>query len=121
VNDSAVSANDAPSGGPSGGGIYNQGTLTLRDSSVTDNHTVAHGGGIFNGSTGTTTLRKSTVSANSVAPAGFFPDPPSGGGIYNQGDLTLRSSTVSGNSAPTGPGIFNDGGTVTLKHSTVQP
>jgi hypothetical protein len=130
-----------------GGGIANAGALTLQDSTVSDNVSCCAGpvggGGIYNGATGTTTLRNSTVTGNSA-----FLLARDGGGIFNDGALTLRDSTVSGNSAigrgggiynsstgtgtltnstvidntaPVGPGIFNDGGTMTIKDSTVQP
>ncbi len=43
-----------------------------------------------------------------------------GGGIFNIGTMTLTSSTVSGNSAgSSGGGIRNNGGTLTLNSSTV--
>ena len=51
------------------------------------NGDTSRGGGILNN--GTLTLTHSTVSGNSV---GFF-----GGGIVNVGTLTLTNSTVSGN------------------------
>ena len=73
----------------------------------------ADGGGISN--YGTLSLRDSTVSANSATSRG--------GGIYNShtGDADLRETTVLNNTAPIGPGIFNDGGTMTIKDSTIQP
>jgi CSLREA domain-containing protein len=43
-----------------------------------------------------------------------------GGGIFNVGILTLTNSTVSGNNAGAGGGIYNDNpGTLTLTNSTV--
>jgi hypothetical protein len=39
--------------------------------------------------------------------------------IYNEGTLTLMNSTISGNTADNGGGIFNNGGTLTLSGSTV--
>jgi uncharacterized repeat protein (TIGR01451 family)/CSLREA domain-containing protein len=108
-----------------GGGIYNEGTLTLTNSTVSNNDTntsVAsngHGGGIYNAITGTLTLNSSTVSNNTVINAahdGY------GGGIYNAGTLTLNNSTVSGNHTYGdhchGGGIHNEG-TLTLNNSTV--
>jgi len=95
-----------------GGGIFNaSGTLTLIDSVVTDNHADAGeaggvlgkgGGGIFNYANGTVTLIDSTVSGNTSA-GGW------GGGIYEDLDasVTLRgSSSITGNSADAGGGIF---------------
>ena len=104
-----------------GGGILNSGTLTLKDSTVSENTAIGntnnngHGGGIYNDSTGTLTLTNSTVSGNTAS---------DGGGIYNyRGTLTLTDSTVSGNRATGsnsgGGGIFNYEGTLTLTNSTV--
>jgi hypothetical protein len=139
---SAVSNNGAFS---AGGGIYNLGTVTLRDSAVSDNVAVSDGGGgIGNGAAGTTTMRNSIVSGNRAL---FGGSPADGGGISNFGTLSLADSTVSGNhandrgggiyngatgtgtltkstvsanTAAIGPGIYNDGGTITLTDSTVQ-
>lgn len=70
--------------GNSGGGIYNSGTLTLTNSTVSGNLASAGGGGIYND--GTLTLTNSTLSGN-LASAG-------GGGILNYGTLTLSNSTL---------------------------
>ena len=42
-----------------------------------------------------------------------------GGGIVNGGTLTITTSTVSGNEANEGGGIYNDAGTLTLTNSTI--
>jgi len=98
-------------GYPNGGGIYNEGTLTLTNTTVSGNRALG-GGGIDNA--GTLTLINSTVSGNSAT--NLY---ASGGGIYNAGTLTLINSTVSSNSASTsGGGIYN-GGRLTLINSTV--
>jgi len=98
-------------GYPNGGGIYNEGTLTLTNTTVSGNRALG-GGGIDNA--GTLTLINSTVSGNSAT--NLY---ASGGGIYNEGTLTLINSTVSSNSASTsGGGIYN-GGRLTLINSTV--
>ena len=94
-----------------GGGIFNAGTLTLRDSTVSGNQTTGeNGGGIFNA--GTLTLRDSTVSGN-LAERG-------GGGISSSGPLTLSHSTVSDNASGDGNGGgISSSGPLTLSHSTV--
>jgi hypothetical protein len=101
-----------------GGGIFNSGTLTLNNATVSGNSTLvagSGGGGIAN-VYGTLTLNNSTVSGN-FTPTYFSV----GGGIINyQGTVALNNSTVSGNFANEGGGIANsDGGTLTLTHSTV--
>jgi hypothetical protein len=98
-----------------GGGIFNRGTLRLKESTVSGNTASDNGGGIFN-SFGTLTLQESTVSGNTAG--------RTGGGIVNGGTtggtVTLQDSTVSGNTADTGGGISNvTSGTLTLKESTV--
>ncbi len=73
-------------GGASGGGIFNLGTLTLTNSTVSNNSALgsnAQGGGIWNGGLGT--VNNSTVSGNSAN---------IGGGLFNNGGLVLNNSTV---------------------------
>ena len=74
--------------------------MTLSDSTVTNNSTLMNSSGIGIFNSGTLTLINSTVSGNSGPPGGGFPN--SGGGIYNSGALTLINSTVSGNSTQGG-------------------
>ena len=91
-------------------GIYNEGTLTISNSTFSGNSAV-YGGGIVNDE-GTLTINNSTVSGNS---ADF------GGGIYNyEGTLTINNSTVSDNRASrSGGGIVNDEGTLTISNSII--
>jgi predicted outer membrane repeat protein len=94
-----------------GGGIFNEGTLMLTNSTVSDNRAVDEGGGIYN--FGTLTLTNSTVSGNVGG--------GSGGGINNapNGTLTLTNSTVSGNATgDEGGGILN-AGLLEITNSTV--
>ena len=93
-----------------GGGVYNQGTLTLTGCTVSGN-SAADGGGVYNETT--LTLTGCTVSGNSAQ---------EGGGGYNNnvGTLTLTGCTVSGNSAGDfGGGLENYRGTLTLTGCTV--
>jgi uncharacterized repeat protein (TIGR01451 family) len=100
--------------------VYNGGSVTVTNSTVSDNRSggcegPCSGGGIAN-SGGTLTLTNSTVSGNSITGC----SPCSGGGISNGGMATLTNSTVSGNSTTggNGGGILNDG-TATLTNNTV--
>ena len=100
--------------GGSGGGILNEGTLTLNRSVVSGNVVLFYGrGGGIQNAAGTLTLNDTTISGNSAY---------NGGGIANdQGVATLNRSTISGNSADgnSGGGIINSEGTLTLINSTV--
>jgi Bacterial Ig-like domain len=103
----------------SGGGIYNAGTLTVTNSTLSNNeasHTSSSsGGGIYNTDSGTLTVGNSTLFRNRVSCGG--------GGIYNQGSLTVTNSTLSHNNATLcgGGGISNDGlnSTATLKNTII--
>ena len=103
VRGSTLSGNSATFG-EGGGGISNYGgTLTVIGSNFTGNSAGDKGGGIYNSGLGILTVRKSTLSSNSAI---------DGGGIYNQfgGTATVSDSTLSGNSAAQlGGGIYNDG------------
>ncbi|MBI1761527.1 MAG: putative Ig domain-containing protein [Acidobacteria bacterium] len=96
-----------------GGGIYNEGVLTVTGCHLTAN-TGAPGGGINN--QGTVALLGSTLSNNRGNGS------TGGGGIYNAGALSVTNSTISGNQADNslaGGGIATTSGTVTLTNSTI--
>ena len=96
-----------------GAGIYNRGTLTLTNTTITGNaSTNGNSGGIYN-YLATATLNSSTVSNNTSL--------YDGAGIFKVGGtLTLTGSTVSGNTGRNSGGIKSDnGGTLTLTNSTV--
>jgi hypothetical protein len=81
-----------------GGGISNEGSLTLTDIIVTDNTaTSTGGGGLFN--SGTAAITNSTFSHNLTWEG-------SGGGLYNFGTATISGSTFSDNLAREGGGLF---------------
>jgi fibronectin-binding autotransporter adhesin len=99
----------------SSGGILSVGTMTVIDSTVTDN-SADQGGGIING--GTLTVIDSTLSGNTAGVSG-------GGGIINYNTLTVIDSTLADNSATSegattisGGGIQN-WGTATVINSTI--
>jgi hypothetical protein len=99
-----------------GGGIFNAGTLTITNSTLSGN-SAGGGGGIF--SSGTLTINSSTLSGNS---ASFNTRFGSGGGISSSGTPTINSSALSGNSAngfgSSGGGISSSG-TLTINSSTL--
>src|SRR6516165_7786914 len=122
-----------------GGGIYNLGTLALRNSTVTGNTAgVAYcsefcwvlGGGIYNHSGATLTISNTTIAGNSASLdcEGKGGCVVMGGGIENAGVMSVVNSTVSGNTAQYtfhgvlvaafGGGIANRGGTVDIDSST---
>ena len=93
MNSSIISGNTAYS--ESSGGIYNVGTMTLYNSTISEN-IGGNGGGIRND--GNMILYNSTVSGNTSQV---------GGGIYTQGSVTLQNSILAGNtSLGTGPDCY---------------
>jgi hypothetical protein len=80
-------------------GIANHGTLTLIDSTVTNNNCDGSGGGIYND--GAMTITNSSITDNSAT--------NDGGGIFNAGNLTLNGSTIRDNTASAGGGLSNSG------------
>ena len=126
---------------PYGGGIVNNGDLTVADCDITDNsvpqygagggidnnaelivtssvisgNSATLGGGVF--SSGTLMINDSTITDNSASGG-------EGGGIYNLGMATIADSVVSNNIAASGGGIDDDnisagGGTLIIKGSVV--
>ncbi len=76
--------------GADGGAIYNEYTLTVNNSTFSNNSAgPTCGGGIYNFS-GTLTVNNSTFLNNSAGPS-------CGSGIYNNSTLTVNNSTFSGN------------------------
>jgi len=100
-----------------GGGILNEGTLTVSNSNFSNNSAAFgrgsssnSGGAIFNG--GTLTVSNSIFSNN-------YSNGGNGGGIYNAtlGEVMVSNSTFSNNSAAYGGGIWSNG-TLTVSNST---
>lgn len=129
IADTVISGNRVTAGLPqplcgnpcsfaSGGGIANWGTLTVTNTRVDDNAagstptsgglaTDARGGGIWNSSVGAVTLRHSFVTGNRSAvnaPNGRFAE---GGGINDDGTLTIENSVVSGNTCDASTAVPN--------------
>jgi hypothetical protein len=129
ISDSVVSGNRVTAGSPqplcgnpcsfaSGGGIANWGTLTVTNTRIADNvagstptsgglATDARGGGIWNSRVGAVTLSRSFVTGNRsavAAPNGRFAE---GGGINDEGTLTIEDSIVDDNSCVAATAVAN--------------
>ncbi|EGV17622.1 choice-of-anchor Q domain-containing protein [Thiocapsa marina] len=123
MNDLTVTGGKPVGGGAlkRGGGIRNEGTLTLNRCTVAGNTVDRSGGGIAN--RGTLVIDSSTISGNV---AGTTTDVSAqGGGIYSEGgSVTITNSTISGNDADSGGlqdwggGIFASG-SLTLNSVTI--
>ena len=103
-----------------GGGVLNQGNLTIKNATIRDNVGTDDGGGINNG--GNLRVENSTFTGNSTN--------EEGGGVVNFQNATFVNTTFSGNRAGLtaavgtmgtdgGGAIFNSGGTVTLISCTI--
>lgn len=107
----------------SGGGIENEGNLTMMDCTITDNRAgrsdgtgFGYGGGIENSPSGTLSMTNCIISNNSAN--------VEGGGIHLlQGAHALSNCTFSGNTAGFRGGAvkLNNGGTVTFNGCTIGP
>jgi hypothetical protein len=101
-------------GNDKGGAIYNTGTLTVSGCTISGNHS-NYGAGIYNA--GTATVTSSNLYINEIISPGPIvgPDPFVGGGIYNAGPLTVSNSIFSSNSPDNIYGPYTDGGGNTFK------
>ena len=120
LNDSVVTDNTS---GRSGGGISNvsyfsgyDATLTITGSRISDNSAGTDGGGIHNlsyyGGASNLVVVNSTISGNHANSAGGSFINRRGGGLFNAGfsadaTATIAASTISGNEAVNGGGIYN--------------
>lgn len=92
-----------------GGGVYNQGNLTLKNMMFTGNS--AETGGAISNFNGALTIISSTISNNHA-------DTGSGGGIESSADLTVVDSTINGNTALRNAGVELNGGSASFINST---
>jgi hypothetical protein len=122
TNNSTADSTDPGAGGSGwGAGIYlYKGTVSLTDTTVSNNHTgnanpssvagvAGSGGGIVN-AFGTLNVTNSVISGNTTGDS-VSGSNSTGGGIRNDSTVTLINTTVSGNSTGAGPsmggGIFS--------------
>ena len=110
VNNSTISGNSSPQGVCSpgsglGGGIYSigfNGTLTVTDSTISDNSATAAGGGIWNGHQVTSLIVKnSTFNGNSAPTGGTIEN--NGGGTVQMGNTILNAGVSGGTIESVGP------------------
>ena len=107
VKNTAIFGNSAHDGG----GVFNNGSLTLIHSRISSNEANLFGGGVYNN--GTLTVSDTSISSN----VSMF----SAGGMYNNGTLTVSRATISSNGASySGGGIYSDNsGIVTVTHTII--
>ena len=108
IDSCTLSGNDA---GESGGGIFNAGTLTVSNSMFVNN-LAANGEGGALSNAGTMTVSNCILSGNATDDAG-------GGAIYNSGTLTISGSTLSGNAGAFFGGAIDNTGNLTVSNSTL--
>src|SRR5262249_4070160 len=94
-----------------GGGIFNQGNLTITNSTLSANRATVAGGAIANVQGGTVTITNSTLSGNMAGSGG-------GGAIANDvGTVTITDSVISNNQAVNSMGTARGGGILTSSGS----
>lgn len=97
--------------GTGGGGVYNQGDLTISNCVISNNQdSGGSGGGIFNDGGGVLTIGDSLISGNSST---------YGGGIYNIGTVIIERSTMSGNTATDWGGAFFNNSSASFTNVTI--
>ncbi|MGH8172610.1 MAG: choice-of-anchor Q domain-containing protein [Rhodanobacteraceae bacterium] len=96
-----------------GGGVYADGRAYVRGSQILDNHVHSDGGNAAGGGVwgNAVASQSSTISGNS-ANTGDGSHYARGGGLFSVTDTEISYSTISGNVAGAGGGIFLVGGAV---------
>lgn len=131
-NPSEAVGQPGASGQGLGGGIYNAGTLNLTNVGIYDNVANVNqeaegalgGGGLYSASDSQATLLGTVVSRNEATNA--YAEFVLGGGILNQGIMTIEDGTIGGaqeadgNVSHSGAGIANLGGDLVVTESTVR-
>ncbi|MDX1436592.1 MAG: choice-of-anchor Q domain-containing protein [Anaerolineales bacterium] len=110
INDSVISNNT----GTGGGGVANQGKITISNTVIAGNISLFVGGALFNYNSnpnrGAAKISNTSVVAN---------DAFEGGGLANTGDLIVTGSTIANNSANVGGGGVSSQGVFTMTNSTL--
>ncbi|MGC2300348.1 MAG: choice-of-anchor D domain-containing protein [Acidobacteriaceae bacterium] len=94
-----------------GGGIFNNGTLAVSASTLSNSTALGAAGAIYNNNSSTLTISDSTFASNSATVGG--------GAIYtNSGNVTINNSTFSSNTSGEGGAILTSISAVTIRNST---
>lgn len=115
LNTTRVEGNAAVSPSTGGGGVFNQGTMTMRGGTLRNNTSSGFGGGGLLNFGGTARITGATITGNTTTNDNGDGD---GGGIDNTsagttGTVTLTGATIRGNTAAgDGGGINNDPGSI---------
>ena len=96
ITNSAIVGNGTHGYGSGGGLLLTHGTATITRSLISGNDARYYGGGIS--ASGTVTVAESTISDNYVTSFGLR-QAALGGGIFSDGNLIIRNSTITGNRA----------------------
>ncbi|MBO4626270.1 MAG: autotransporter domain-containing protein, partial [Alphaproteobacteria bacterium] len=106
VNDTAIKNNKATK---NGGGINNEGTLTVSGAKFVSNSADVNGGGLYAYNESVATVSGTSFNQNTAG--------ANGGAVYNKGEMTLNNrSSFTNNTATKGGAIYNEG-TVTISDS----
>ena len=97
-----------------GGGVHNNGDLTIDGGTITENKAKT-GGGVYN-EWNQLTIKSGIVSGNTAK---------NGGGVYSKGEFTMSGGAISGNTATGngeddgGGGVYNNSGTFNLSGGSI--
>ena len=106
-NDATGSSGGGQGGGISNGLLQSKAVVVVTDSLIADNTAEFGGGGVYNN--GTATITDSTI-ANNFANQGTSLLASNGGGLDNDGTATVVACTISGNTTTaSGGGVYNGG------------
>lgn len=98
INNSTISGNTAMF--QNGGGLYNRGSITIVNSTISNNSAGENGGGIYNNNLGTIKLINSTINGNRAGINGVV---SAGGGVnssnFNTNSISVRNTIIANNTS----------------------
>ena len=94
-----------------GGALFNRGTVTLANVTITENESSNVGGAIENAAGATLFVEDSRFFANIAA--------SDGGAIFNRGTANVSNSAIEDNDAVNGGGVYDFGATLRLFNSQI--